>query len=47
MADSSFQEVILDGPLHEVVVDGRLCYALVVFDRVVVVCLLGREVGDF
>lgn len=47
MADSCFQEVVLHGPFHQLVADGRPGYFFVVFDRFVVVALEGGEVGDF
>ena len=47
MTHAGFEEIVLDGPLHQVVADGRLGDFLVVLDGFVVVALHGSEVGDF
>ena len=46
MADSCFQEVILDRPAHEVVVHRRLGHLFVVFDRLVVIRLEGCKIRN-
>lgn len=46
MADASLQQVFLDRPLHEVVVDARLRDALEVLNRLVVVSLKSSEIAD-
>ena len=47
MADAGFEEVIFDGPFHQVVGDAGAGDFFVVGDGFVVVCLEGGEVGDF
>ncbi len=47
MTHAGLEEVVLDGPLHQVVADGRLGYSLVVLDGFVIVGFRGGEVGDF
>lgn len=44
MADSGFQEVLLDGPLHQVVIDGGPGDALVIGDGFEVISFEGRDV---
>jgi len=41
MTHAGLEEVVLDGPLHQVVADGRLGYSLVVLDGFVVVGFRG------
>lgn len=45
MADSGFQEVFLDGPLHKVVVDCGFGDTLVVGSGFDIVALKGTNVG--
>lgn len=47
MADACLQEVILDRPLHQIVIDGLTTDALVVVDGLVVVRLQGGQVCHF
>jgi len=47
MTHAGLEEIVLDGPLHQVVADGRLGYFLVVLDGLVVVALRRGQVGDF
>ena len=47
VADAGFEEVIFDGPFHEVVGDAGLGDFFVVADGFVVVAFEGGEVGDF
>lgn len=44
MADAGFQEVLLDRPLHKIVVERRLCDTLVVPNCLVVVCFECRQI---
>lgn len=46
VADASLEEIVLDRPLHQVVVDGRLADTLVLLNRLVVVALDGGQIGD-
>lgn len=41
MADTGLEEVIFDGPLHQVIRDGRTTDSLVVFDSFVIVAFQG------
>ena len=47
MAYTAFEEVVLDGPFHQVVVDGRLGHFVVILNGFVVISFHGRKVGDF
>lgn len=47
MTHAGLEEIVLDGPLHQVVADGRLGHFLVVLDGLVVVGLHRGQVGDF
>ena len=47
MAHTCLEQVLLDGPLHEIVVDARFGDAFVVGNRLIVVLFQSGEVGDF
>jgi hypothetical protein len=46
MADSCFEQVVLDRELHQVVVDRVLANPFVVLDRLVVVAFESSKLGD-
>lgn len=45
MTDTGLQEIILDGPLHQVVIDRCPANSLVVFDGLVVVAFERRQIS--
>lgn len=45
MADTGLQEVVFDGPLHQVVVNRRPANSLVMLDGLVVVAFEGCQIG--
>lgn len=47
MADTSFEEVVLDRPLHEIISDGRPADSLVVLNGLVVVSLESGQIRNF
>ena len=47
MAYARFEEIVFDGPFHEIVADGRFGDFFVVFYRFVIVRCEGGEVCDF
>ena len=47
MADTGLEEVIFDGPLHQVIRDGRTTDSLVVFDSFVIVAFQGSSISSF
>ena len=47
MAYAAFEEVVLDGPFHQVVIDGRLGHFVVILDGFVVISFHSCKVGDF
>lgn len=46
MANASFEEIVLDRPLQQIVIHGRLADFLVLLDRLVIVAFEGGQVGD-
>jgi hypothetical protein len=42
-----FQEIVLDRPLHEVVVDRRFCHLFVILHRLVIVAIEGSKICYF
>lgn len=46
MAYASFEEVVLDGPFHQIVVDRSLCDLFVVCNRLVVIGFYSSEIGN-
>ena len=47
MAYAGFEEVVLDRPFHQIVVDGRLGHFVVILNGFVIISLQSREVGNF
>ena len=45
MADTGLQKVVLDGPLHQAVVNRRSANPLVMLDGLVVVAFESRQIG--
>lgn len=46
MANTGFEEVVLDRPLHQMVVHRGLADLLILLDRLVIVTFDGGKVGD-
>jgi hypothetical protein len=47
MAKPGLEKIILDGPFHQTVVDGRTANALVVLNSLIVITFQRGQIGSF
>lgn len=47
MTDAGFQEIIFHGPLHQIIVDRRASYSLIVLNCLVIIAFESGQIGYF